>query len=118
MKPCMVCKQPIPDGQEYPQYFAQSNLRPDLSTRPDHARDELGEVLRYTEAVSEALFHLAGDADNSDMVCHLSQLAHELVMEARRRAQWLYVAGQHWRDQAEAATPEAPDTAHAARKGG
>ncbi len=58
------------------------------------------------------------DADNSDLIYTLSQLAHELIVEARRRAQWRYEAGQYWREQAEADAPEEPAPAHAARKRG
>jgi len=43
---CLTCHQPIPEGKEYPRFFGQHNLSPDLTT-PDHAYEELTVVLGY-----------------------------------------------------------------------
>ena len=116
-RPCITCKQPIPEGQGYPRYFAQTCLDPALSIELQNAKGELDEVFRYALAMAEALRLLTergGDSENT--LDTLGQLMQELIEEAQRRAEWLYEAGQHWRERAEADTPEKPAQPHTARK--
>jgi hypothetical protein len=88
---CLTCHQSLPKGEDYPGFFGQYGLSPDL-TKVDDAANELETILWYLKAVCEVLPDARKISDST--LLELEHLAAQLTEEAQRRAEWLYEAGK------------------------
>jgi hypothetical protein len=106
MRKCISCSQPLPEGRETPEYFAQvgEGLTPD--DLMGHA-DDLDLLMNFTRALFDALHQLTGlpdsylSEDRDEAVRQLSRLGWELVKEVERRIYGLFKAGALWKERAQ-----------------
>lgn len=103
---CITCNHPLPEGQEYPEYFAQSGH--DLpEDDPSRWWDHLNKLLIFSRAVFDALHQLDARSEErleDETGFNLAYLGWELTKEIERRTHGLYRAGQIWQDRAKAAS--------------
>lgn len=86
---CVTCLRPLPEGEEYPQFFGQEHTEFDLTSQ-DHVRGELNVVFDYLDAVCDIIPEAIDVGETT--LSNLARLARDLAEEARRRTSWLAAA--------------------------